>query len=198
MANICDFTIIAKGAELSLVAIKDFLRPRITYVGGSDDEFVLELHEKRLGDNIDTKLLPNAGHVFVWLTEAYKDQTVKGDTLFKFEGGEMRFHGASKWDPPVGLVLELSKLFPTVEFEVWGTTEHECFEHYSVVAGEARELEFKIENPQLNDQPPNYGVEVWRIEGKDVPLDEYDALLRREDDSNEMLSEELKAICEGH
>lgn len=87
------------------------------------DQFIFTLRTETWGD-------PGDAHTFLWLKslEHHECQTILG--TYRPACDEVVLIGEAKWGPPTAFVERAMEKFPTLDFDLHGTTEHAFYEHW--------------------------------------------------------------------
>jgi hypothetical protein len=175
MANYCDYQVTVKGSRNANCKLVERMDSIIEHVPDSlFCEFFLHVDQLYAGAEqvcghswIGLEVLPQKSDKPVSTIGIDNAILIRPWCRSLLNGYMLEFCGESNGGPPVGLMEALSSEFPGLHFVVQGITEHCEFEKWAGTDGLFAEKEYWVEDIQRER------MITWRLDGKDVPVDEW-------------------------
>ena len=134
MSNICRFGIRASGGPSELFSLQSLLergRDGLAFDGDIILNFERLFPEEVVGrtETGHPRMVPNLQHTFLWIHNTGELPMARN------QGGIITLRGSSKWNAPYRFLGRLSMEFRSLDFFLWGCTEHTEYETWHASNG---------------------------------------------------------------
>jgi hypothetical protein len=167
MSSWCDFSVTVHGPLEDRKRFAAAFRSTVReMVGATDDEDKLAMLDDGTWGPTDEH-----DHLFlgVWAVRSWPPNLVEGgpcpdpdETVLELKDRSV-FRGCCQWAPPVGWLVKVANLMPSLRFFCRATTEHTLYEEYSVSSAEVRRLKLAVYDRETGEwvpRDPSEDIEV--------------------------------------